>query len=66
MEDDASQDVWQNIKKYAEKGNKRREDAMEVEIQDSSTIEAHLTSTIDELQARLEQRQAELNGVCND
>lgn len=65
MEDDASQDVWQNLKNYAEKASKRREEVMEVERQDSSAIEAHLRATLDELQARLEQRQAELNRVCS-
>ena len=64
--DDASKDVLQNIKQYAEKVRDQRDNAMEIEGQDSSAVEARLASTINELQARLQQRQAELDRVCQD
>lgn len=64
MEEASSENVLQNIKEYAESARKRLGDAMEVDEQASSAVEAHLASTIGELQKRLEQRQKELNQVC--
>jgi hypothetical protein len=64
MDTDASEDVLRNIKEYAEAARKRQQDAMELDDQDSGSVEARLSSTINDLQRRLDQRQAELNRVC--
>ena len=63
MESSASSDVLHNIKKYAEQVKQQKGDVMDIEGQESHAIEARLNSTITELQARLEQRQAELDRV---
>jgi flagellar capping protein FliD len=63
MEGSTPPDVMQNIKVYTEKAKRRLEDTMDIDDQSSSDVEARLSSTINDLQKRLEQRQAELNQV---
>jgi hypothetical protein len=63
MDHSSTIDVLQNIKNHASKVKKQQADAMEVEQQDTSSVEARLASTISELQARLDRRKAELEQV---
>lgn len=63
MASDASMDVLRNIRSHAEKVRKLQQEAMDVDEQGSRAVEARLSSTIEELQKRLERRQTELDRV---
>lgn len=63
MASDASMDVLGNIRSHAEKVRKLQQEAMDVDEQGSRAVEARLSSTIEELQKRLERIQTELDRV---